>query len=115
MQFKTIAVEEKDQIKIIKITQNRIFLDVTEKFRDEILQVLQERIDKLVLDFSDVHVMNSSGLGVLLTIRDRLGKYGGDFAIVGLRPIMQDVFERMKLDEFFKVYENHDQALQHFK
>ena len=91
--------------------ERRIFLQVTEKFREELLTEVDKGVSRLVLDLSKVNVMNSSGLGVLLQVRDKLKNRSGELVISGLNPIMQEIFSRMKLDSFFEIYRDQDKAL----
>jgi anti-sigma B factor antagonist len=111
MLYKTIEVTKKQNITIIHIIERRIFLQITDDFRNEVLSVIDEGVEKVIIDLSAVNVMNSSGLGVLMLVRDKMEKHKGILVLCGLQPIMAEIFTRMHLDTFFKVYQDQDEAL----
>lgn len=103
MDFKTIKVDEKDNKIIVTILEKRIYLGITDIFRDEILELLKNVRNDLVVDLNRVAVMNSAGLGVLIMARDIINKNNGEIKLCGLQPLMQDIFSRMRLDTLFKI------------
>lgn len=111
MNYTTLSVEEHGQAKILEILERRIFLQITDKFRDEILTEIDKDVDQIIIDLSKVSVMNSAGLGVLLQAHDKIKKRSGRLIIAGLQPVMQDIFLRMKLDSFFEVCKNKEEGL----
>ena len=111
MSYKTIEVTTKQDVTVIRILERRIFLHITEDFRNEILSIIEDGADKVVMDLSAVNVMNSSGLGVLMLARDKMEKRKGTLVLCGLQPIMAEIFSRMHLDTFFQVFKDQDEAL----
>jgi len=111
MEKSTLSVEKINDITIIHVLERRIFLQVTDRFREELLSEIDKGLKYLVIDLSKVSVMNSTGIGVLLQVRDKFVKSSGRLIISGLQPIMQDIFTRMKLDSFFEIYNDQNEAL----
>jgi len=99
--FQTISVETHDKIMIVHVLERRIFLKVAESFRAEFTRAIDPLPEKLIIDLSMVNVMNSSGLGVLILVRDLLEKKQGKLLLCGLHPVMREVFARMHLDAYF--------------
>jgi anti-anti-sigma factor len=65
----------------------------------------------LVLDFSDVTHIDSSGLGALVAERSRTVKTGMDFRICCLGESVRKVFHMAHLDRLFQVYDSQEDAL----
>ncbi len=65
----------------------------------------------LVLDFSDVIHIDSSGLGALVAERSRTVKTGVDFRICCLGESVRKVFHMAHLDRLFQLYESQEDAL----
>jgi len=110
MEFKTIQVNFNDDTASITVTEKRIYLGITDIFRDEILDVLQNNKKELVINLENVAVMNSAGLGVLIMARDMIKKKSGRIKLTNLQPLMQDIFSRMRLDTLFEINGSPEQA-----
>ena len=111
MTYKTISVRDQDQYKIVEVVEKRVYLTVTEIFKEELLSVVEQGNLKIIVDLNQVDVMNSSGLGVLILLRDILKKRGGVVKLTNLQPLLLDIFSRMKLDILFQVYKSNEEAL----
>lgn len=111
MNYKIITVHEEGDFKIIEVMEKRVYLTVTEIFKEELISVIEQGNHKLIIDLNRVVVMNSTGLGVLILIRDMLNKKGGVIKLSNLQPLLLDIFMRMKLDILFDVYKSNAEAL----
>ncbi len=57
------------------------------------IQPLLEQADKtIILDFSDLEYISSSGLRILLTLRKEASRKGGEVVIRGIREEIRQVF-----------------------
>ena len=115
MNKKTISIENIDHITYITIIERRIFLGITDQFRDELIKEVDRGIEFLILDLSNVSVMNSAGLGVLLQVRDKMIKRSHQLVLVGLHSVMQDIFSRMKLESFYTIYKTKEEAIRYLQ
>ena len=115
MNKKTISIENIDHITYITILERRIFLGITDQFRDELIKEVDRGIEFLILDLSNVSVMNSAGLGVLLQVRDKMIKRSHQLVLVGLHSVMQDIFSRMKLESFYTIYKTKEEAIRYLQ
>jgi anti-sigma B factor antagonist len=111
MDYKTVLVSERHGYKIVEIMEKRIYLTVTEIFKEELISIVDEGNLKLIVDLNRVNVMNSVGLGVLILARDTLNKRGGVIKLTNLQPLLADIFSRMKLDTLFKIYNSNEEAM----
>ncbi len=111
----TIEVAHKGDIDIVTIKERRIFLQIAETFREELVSVIEGGASKLIVDLSQVSVMNSSGLGVLILARDKLKKRNGRIVLCGMQHIMAEIFARMHLDSFFDVAADTEAGLKLFE
>lgn len=111
MDFKTIEVKEEQDKLLVKVLEKRIYLGITDLFREEVQTLLAEDINEIIFDLGKVSVMNSSGLGVLIMVRDAITKRGGVVKLANLQNLMQEIFTRMRLDTLFPIYSNVEEAL----
>jgi anti-sigma B factor antagonist len=111
MAFTTISVDVANTVTIVHVLERRIFLKITDHFRDEMQQVIEGGALNLIVDLSQVNVMNSSGLGVLILVRDMIRKKEGAIVLFGLSNMMHEIFARMHLDSFFTITADYETAM----
>ena len=70
-----------------------------------------ERTRQVVLNFSDLEYMNSSGIGLLVTLLVRANRNGQQLAAYGLTEHYRQIFELTRLDEAIGIYDNEAAAL----
>ncbi|OQX86979.1 hypothetical protein B6D60_05015 [candidate division KSB1 bacterium 4484_87] len=111
MELKTIEVKEYQDKLLVTILEKRVYLGITDVFREEVQALLTKEVKEIIFDLKNVSVMNSSGLGVLIMARDALSKQGGQIKLANLQPLMQEIFSRMRLDTLFSIYPDTQEAL----
>ena len=67
---------------------------------------------RVLVDFSGVSYIDSSGLAVFIEAMQRIQGYGGKFAFFGLRQNVQDIFQFARLDQIFRIYSDKTTALE---
>jgi anti-anti-sigma factor len=85
-------------ITVVRVLPRRIFLELADKFREEMLRLVRESTGPLVLDLSQVSVMNSTALGTLVVMSEAMKKAGRPFYIARPGRVLREVINRMRLD-----------------
>src|SRR5262245_28275717 len=65
----------------------------------------------ILLNFSGLEYMNSSGIGLLVTLLVRANRQHQRIAAYGLSPHYKDIFEITRLDEAIHIYDTEADAL----
>ena len=78
------------------------------------LWVEQRNRRKLVLDFTNVKLLSSAVLGVLMDLRGKSERIEGQIVLCGLRPALYKVFVVSKLERLFKFFDTEAKALHFF-
>ena len=65
----------------------------------------------VILNFAGLEYMNSSGIGLLVTLLVRAQRSNRSLAAVGLNDHYREIFELTRLDEAISIYENEAAAL----
>ncbi len=73
--------------------------------------LITQKIPRILVDFSSVNYIDSSGLATMIETLQRIQSYGGKFAIFGLRESVRAVFEIARLDQIFKVFSDEAAAV----
>jgi anti-anti-sigma factor len=106
-----------------KIENNLAIIDLSgsilggadaQKFRDEIYNLVEKGIIKVVCDLSQVDRMNSSGLGILISNYTTLIGKGGNLKLANVNKLMRGILVMTKLDTVFDNYDTVEQAIHSF-
>ena len=73
--------------------------------------LIAKKTARVLVDFSGVSYVDSSGLAVFLEAMQRIHSYGGNFALYGLRDNVRSIFELARLDQIFRIFPDKGSAL----
>ena len=85
-----------------------------QEFKDTVLGSLEGGERKFLVDFSDTGYIDSSGLGVLVSLSKKIRDEGGDLRLAGLNEDLRTLFELTKLDTLFAISDSPADALAAF-
>lgn len=71
--------------------------------RQALLQLLEQRVQQIVVDLTNVSYMDSSGVGTLVELKRKAERSRGKVTLVGPQPRVRSVFEITQLDKFFHI------------
>ena len=69
------------------------------------------RTQAIILNFSDLEYMNSSGIGLLVTMLIRVQRQKQQLLAYGLSDHYQQIFELTRLNEAIAIYDSEDTAV----
>lgn len=96
--YSTLTVRNEKGITAISVLARRLYLQTVDEFREELQEVVQASQSHVLLNLEKVSVMNSAGLGLLISLHDMLRTQNRKLVITNLQPMMQEIFSRMKLE-----------------
>ena len=83
--------------------------------RHELKRMVLDEIEggarRFVIDFALTGYIDSSGLGVLITLSKEIRAKGGDLRLASLNEDLQRLFELTRLDTFFRICDDLEEAL----
>jgi len=86
--------------------------------RQELKTLIQDGLDraerKFLIDCGQTGYIDSSGLGVLVSLAKRVRELGGELRIAGLNEDLRSLFELTKLDSLFHISPTAEEALAGF-
>jgi anti-sigma B factor antagonist len=99
-----------DGVAVIELTG-----DVTAACESELMDAYREagraEIRGIVLDFTGLDYMNSSGIGLLVTLLVRARREGRQISAYGLSDHYRQIFELTRLDEVISVHDDEQRAM----
>jgi anti-anti-sigma factor len=81
------------------------------QFEDKLIGFFNQGVKNLILIFSDVKYINSTGMGLLVKLADKFQEGGGDIKLVGVPEKVIALFDMLGLLSLFKIYETEEDAI----
>jgi anti-anti-sigma factor len=108
-------VEERrhEHILIVSLA-GRLDNPAAQEFVRRITQHIESGEQSILLDFSELEYMSSSGLRVLLGATKRMKKKAGQLLLCSLSGIVLKVVKIAGFDKILTIYGSCDEALKHF-
>jgi anti-sigma B factor antagonist len=91
--------------------KGEIDLDVSPRVESSLASIIAKRPGHVVVDFSGVTFIDSSGLAVLIKAMQDVKEYGGKFALAGINNNVRSIFEMARLDQVFLIDPRDDELL----
>jgi anti-sigma B factor antagonist len=111
-----IDVAETNGAAVVRPAGARVDLQVAGEFRTALLQLIDGGQRRVVVDMSDVHFVDSSGLGALVSALKtiKLLKGDGDIRLANVQPPVVALLEIIRLHRVFASYPSVEQAVHSF-
>lgn len=96
--------------KAIVHVNGKIIGNAVTQFRGEIEQQLQDGNNDLIIDLTDVPLLDSTALGVIIITFQVLQKSGGKLVLLNPQKAVSSVLEVTRLTSILEVYESEEAA-----
>lgn len=107
-----MEVNTREEKGIIIVTlEGEIDISVTDLIRGKFKSLIDEKRKVVIVDMSKVPYIDSSGLGMLVEVRQEMEKYGGEIRLMRLTPDVKKVFELTRLNNFFHIFDEEGSAM----
>ena len=97
MGFKVVA---KDDVTLIEVG-GQLIVGNRQLLKEQVLDQLERGDRKFIVDFSKTDYIDSSGLGVLVTLSKKIREQGGQLSLASLSDDLRTLFKLTKLDTLF--------------
>ena len=108
-----VSEEDVGETTRILDASGEIHVSTAPRFSERLNQAIADGKTALVLDFSRVEFIDSTGLSVLLNGLRRLTRRKGSLALVCTNPTVLRLFEITRLDSTFDIVPTREEALAH--
>jgi anti-sigma B factor antagonist len=105
-----ITEKTEESIPIVSITGD-IDLESSPKLREFLKPKASQKTPRLLLDFTGVNYIDSSGLATLIEYFQSVQGFGGKLGLACLSPRVKNVFEIVRLEQIFALYPDIPSAL----
>ena len=92
-----------DRPECVAYLEGELDVSTSERLRTELLTLIDDGCRSLVIDMSELVLIDSTGLGVLVGILKRMLQHGGEMVLKGPRRSARKVFGITGLDRVFTI------------
>ncbi len=110
-----IKAENRGELVLMSLNGNLLGGPDADAFYNEVKSFLDKGSRKFVLDLSNVKLMNSSGLGILIKTLKPVREAGGDLHLASVTEKIDSLLVITKLYQVFKSYPDVEQASRAFE
>jgi anti-sigma B factor antagonist len=101
-----IVVTREDNKAVVRPAGDSIVAASLAELRLKMRGAVEEGVRELVLDLTDVRIVDSSGIGLLISAYNSLRKVGGHLAVIHASAEILDLFRTMRMHQHFSVSGN---------
>ena len=102
--------EDHDRCTVVRIDDNRLDAVSSQDFKRYMFEIVDKGTRNIGVDMSNVAFIDSTGLGVLVAVLNRLGQDGNLF-LWEVSPEVKSILELTQLYKVLNIYETEDDAL----
>lgn len=107
------SVSKQDGVTVVDV-EGQLIVGNRQELKSRILEELEGGERKFVVDFSQTGYIDSSGLGVLVSLSKKIREQGGELRLSSLNEDLRTLFELTKLDTLFRIADSREEALEGF-
>ena len=109
----SFEVRKDGDITVVDV-KGQLIVGNRQELKQRVLDELEGGARKFLVDFAETAYIDSSGLGVLVSLSKKIREQGGDLRLASLNEDLRTLFELTKLDTLFHIAASRDDALTSF-
>ena len=109
----SFSIKKQGEIVVVDV-EGQLIVGNRQELKQKVLESLEGGSRKFVVDFSTTGYIDSSGLGVLVSLSKKIREQGGELRLANLNDDLKTLFELTKLDTLFQISDTRERALESF-
>ena len=110
-----IKMEKTEGIVVLFIREDRLDANNSEELKAELHRLFDSGTKDLVIDLKEIHFIDSSGLGVLVSGYKNASIVHGSLKLSNLQTQVKSMFELTRLHRVFDIFTTVDDALESYR
>ncbi len=99
---------------VICVPEGEVNISNSPELRKRFDELINKSEKKVLVDFSAISYIDSSGLATLIELYQRLKKIGGRMRFCSMEEKVRNTFEITKLNKLFEIFPGRQEALRDF-
>jgi anti-sigma B factor antagonist len=110
----TFNVKQEDGGVTVVDVDGQLIVGNRQDLKRIVLEELEKGERKFLVDFTNTGYIDSSGLGVLVSLSKKIREQGGELRLASLNEDLKTLFELTKLDSLFQIADSREEGLEGF-
>ena len=98
-----MTVTREDHKVVVQPAGDSIVAASIPELRSTLREIVAQGVQELVIDLAHVHMVDSSGIGLLISAFNSLRKAGGRLALIHASAELLELFQTMRMHQHFSV------------
>lgn len=107
------SVSREGNVCVVSV-EGQLIVGNRQELKQRVLEELERGERKFLVDFGKTGYIDSSGLGVLVSLSKKIRELNGELRLVNLNEDLRTLFELTKLDTLFRITDSRAAGLQSF-
>jgi anti-anti-sigma factor len=109
----SFAIKKQGEVCVVAV-DGQLIVGNRQELKQRVLDEIERGERRFLVDFSQTGYIDSSGLGVLVSLSKKIRDAGGELRLAGLNEDLRTLFELTKLDTLFQIAPSKEGALKTF-
>jgi anti-sigma B factor antagonist len=109
----TFTLRKQADVTIVDV-EGQLIVGNRQELKQRVLDEIDRGERKFLVDFEKTGYIDSSGLGVLVSLSKKIREQGGALKLANLNDDLRTLFELTKLDTLFEIADSRQRALESF-
>ena len=110
-----IKTERTEGITVLFVREDRLDANNSEELKIELRRLFESGTKDLIIDLKEIHFIDSSGLGTLVSGYKNASILHGSLKLANLQSQVKSMFELTRLHRVFDIFTTVDDALQSYR
>lgn len=109
----SFSIQKQSDVLVVEV-EGQLIVGNRQELKQKVLDELEGGERKFLIDFTQTGYIDSSGLGVLVSLSKKIREQGGELRLANLNDDLKTLFELTKLDTLFHIADSRERALEAF-
>lgn len=109
----SFGIHKEGDVCVVSV-EGQLIVGNRQELKQKVLDEIERGERKFLVDFSQTGYIDSSGLGVLVSLSKKIREHGGELRLTNLNEDLKTLFELTKLDTLFQIADSRERALESF-
>lgn len=110
----SVSLAGDQKIALVKFLDRSLNFHISENLREDLKKTIVEKAGEgcrgVVLDLSEVGVIDSCGVGLIISACNQASSMGIALGLSGVTPLIDRIFDVMRLRRHLKIYASNEEA-----
>ena len=109
----SFTIAKSGDVTVVEV-EGQLIVGNRQDLKQRVLDELERGERRFLIDFTRTGYIDSSGLGVLVSLSKKIRELGGELRLANLNDDLRTLFELTKLDTLFQIADTRERTLESF-